>query len=144
MAQFYQQAQYQAALDFKDFQNQMEQQKKDFIKAYKQNFPYASDDDADVAYTNYLLAVQNEMNGSNSNSSIDKSSTSHQETKSDQLNYHSCGLCHGSGKCQACDGTGIFKDKTFGTGSQGKKCKVCNGSGICPHCHGDKGYYRHY
>lgn len=66
MAQFYQQAQYQAALDFKDFQNQMEQQKKDFIKAYKQNFPYASDDDADVAYTNYLLAVQNEMNGSNS------------------------------------------------------------------------------
>lgn len=144
MAQFYQQAQYQAALDFKDFQNQMEQQKKDFIKTYKQNFPYASDDDANMAYTNYLLAVQNEMNGSNSNSSIDKSSTSHQETKSDQLNYHICSLCHGSGKCQACDGTGIFKDKTFGTGSQGKKCTVCNESGICPHCHGDKGYYRHY
>ena len=100
-------------------------------------------DGSDYSYEEYL-AIRYPLNNTINDSNIFPDNSSNQVNKSKQLNYHSCGLCHGSGKCQACDGTGIFKDKTFGTGSQGKKCKVCNESGICPHCHGDKGYYRHY
>lgn len=100
---------------------------------------------SDYSFEEYL-AIRYPVNNNYIDNSVTfpSGTTTDKDSKSTKLNYYTCGLCHGTGKCQACDGTGIFKDKMFGTGSSGKKCTVCSGTGICPHCHGDKGYYRHY
>lgn len=44
---------------------------------------------------------------------------------------HKCGLCYGTGDCQACDGTGLEDGKIAAP-----SCEVCDGSGACHDCGG--------
>ena len=54
-----------------------------------------------------------------------------------------CILCHGDGKCQYCNGTGIRVSSTKNYTGEGIKlvdiketCPFCHGTGKCPHCEG--------
>jgi len=46
------------------------------------------------------------------------------------VDFKECPICHGTGECQLCGGTG------WGLG-WGLKCNDCDGSGHCPNCGGD-------
>ena len=46
-----------------------------------------------------------------------------------------CTYCHGSGKCNPCNGTGI-ESYNFNGNLEQHTCLSCGGSGICSHCDG--------
>ena len=43
---------------------------------------------------------------------------------------HSCGVCHGTGKCSTCNGNGYNMQTKY-------TCGACNGTGLCTTCGGD-------
>lgn len=46
-----------------------------------------------------------------------------------------CSICHGTGRCQVCQGRGYASYTTWGQGGSGKvTCTSCNGSGKCKYC----------
>lgn len=106
-------------------QNQSEAQ-----KTFSELNAYLNQDGNDYDY--------NTNNNSNTNISTDKTCYSCSGSKK-------CHVCNGigdfpcpgsqciSGKCAACDGTGVYDH-----GSYISECIVCNGDGICDICKGTK------
>ena len=61
-----------------------------------------------------------------------------------------CTICNGSGKCDACFGTGILRYEDSREiiydeyTNEPKKCASCSGTGICSRCHGTGNYDKHW
>lgn len=110
-------------------------EKQNFIVDFKANNPYASDLDAENAYTNYLsLKYGGGGYSPSGESDYDTKTASHEERKRNILNHVAgeyCQACGGSGKCRACGGTKIAR----GMGLE-YHCNLCNANGDCPVCHG--------
>lgn len=117
---------------------QVQMEKQTFISNFKASNPYASDFDAEQAYTNYLSAKYGGYNGGSYESGDNGSGLTtldeYKKRKQDNLNMAAgeyCLSCHGYKKCSACGGT-----KVVHKGGMTYTCTLCNDAGDCPVCHG--------
>lgn len=117
---------------------QVQMEKQSFISNFKASNPYASDFDAEQAYTNYLSAKYGGNTGgayeSGDNGSGLTTLDEYKKRKQGTLNTTTGGLClscHGGKTCSACGGT-----KVVHKGGMTYKCTLCNDAGDCPVCHG--------
>lgn len=117
---------------------QVQMEKQTFINNFKAGNPYASDFDAEQAYTNYLSAKYGGYSGGSYDSGDSGSNLTtldeYKKRKQDTLNTVAgeyCLSCHGSKKCSACGGS-----KLVNRMGVEYKCTLCNDAGDCPVCHG--------
>ena len=117
---------------------QVQMEKQTFISNFKANNPYASDFDAEQAYTNYLSVKYGGNSGgsyeSGDNGSRLTTPDEYKKRKQDNLNMAAgeyCLSCHGVKKCTACGGTKVVRRMGLTY-----TCTVCNDAGDCPVCHG--------
>lgn len=117
---------------------QVQMEKQTFISNFKASNPYASDFDAEQAYTNYLSVKYGGNSGgsyeSGDNGSRLTTPEEYKKRKQDSLNRVAgeyCLSCHGSKKCSACGGSKVVSRMgvTYA-------CTLCNDAGDCPVCHG--------
>lgn len=117
---------------------QVQMEKQTFISNFKASNPYASDFDAEQAYTNYLSVKYGGNSGgsyeSGDNGSRLTTPEEYEKRKRDTLNSVAgeyCQSCHGVKKCTACGGTKVVHKlgMTYA-------CTLCNDAGDCPVCHG--------
>ena len=113
---------------------QVQMEKQTFISNFKASNPYASDFDAEQAYTNYLSAKYGGSYESGDSGSNPTTLDEYKKRRQDTLNTTTGGLClscHGGKTCSACGGT-----KVVHKGGMTYACTLCNDAGDCPVCHG--------
>lgn len=101
-----------------------------FKANYRMSCPWATEEDVNNAYFNYLSVKYGSASGTQSS---DDGKT-HKERKRRILNTtvgDKCTSCHGTGKCSACGGTKVASrlGVTY-------YCETCSDKGICTVCHG--------
>lgn len=117
---------------------QVQMEKQTFISNFKASNPYASDFDAEQAYTNYLSAKYGGYSGGSYESGDSGSNPTtldeYKKRKQGTLNTVAgelCLSCHGYKKCSACGGAKVVRK-----GGMTYTCTLCNDAGDCPVCHG--------
>ena len=109
---------------------------------------------AEEALAHYGIYINTQHNTASSqqttqtSSSQSKASSSNSQSNSYTPEYGlrdvwvQCWVCHGSGKCEHCNGNGQYIS-TRGDGSFNSldKCQPCYGSGRCSMCNGTGGHY---
>lgn len=109
---------------------------------------------AEEALAHYGIYINTQHNTASSqqttqtSSSQSKASSSNSQSNSYTPEYGlrdvwvQCWVCHGSGKCEHCNGNGQYIS-TRGDGSFNSldKCQPCYGSGRCQMCNGTGGHY---
>lgn len=102
------------------------------LKLYhKYGWKKVLDDSYNNAYTKYLATKK--QTTTSSQSSIFGSSSSGGTAGSVQA--QNCGVCHATGKCSSCNGTGVspYTGRTCGACGGKKICSTCKGTGVSGH-----------
>lgn len=83
------------------------------------------------AYTKYQATKKQSYSSSGSSSS----SSSIFGGTAGSVQEHKCGVCHATGKCSTCNGTGISTNtgRTCGACGGRRICQTCNGTGVSGH-----------
>lgn len=124
--------------------DRMMTEKADFIQSYKHFNPYASEQDAENAYTNYLIQnnqIMMEANASSTDnysvSELQPSTTAQTSTRYEsRYGDKDCYSCRGSGRCTTCGGKGYVEN--YGKTSECPNCLLVNmkRTGLCSTCGG--------